>query len=537
MTSDNGPLPDGSPQPRRVADETSPSAFESGGAARRISDDRSFGASLGWTVAGAVIPGLGLVRGGRRIIGSLLIAAWVIVVGGVAGLAVTNRKLLLSFAVDPGFLRGGAIALLVIAVLWVISVGATHLVLRPRPASWGQRAAGAAVVGALSFAVAAPMAMGANFAVTTADGLVVFNQTSTTTPTVDAVDPWKDKDRLNILILGGDSGTGRDIKLGIRPDSVSVLSVDTHTGAVSMFNLPRQTAKMPFPKDSKLYKYFPNGFYDGSNPLNQEYALNAIYNNVPHLVPKDVLGNPSSLSTDAMKLSVGEALGLKLDYYVLVNMDGFKDIINAIGGITVNINDRVPMGGKNPNGTHPEVKPYDWLEIGPNQHLTGRQALWFARGRYHTTDYKRMSRQRCVINAVIQQADPATILTKYQSLISAATKTVSTDVPSKLLPALADLALNMKGKPIRSILLNQDVGFKTWDPDWNLVHKLVQKTLDEADASAASAPSSTATASPTGSSTSSPTGSASPSSSPTATSTAKQKSANLNDECAYHPNK
>lgn len=535
MTSVNGPTPNEAPQPRRVADGTTTSSAS--GTARRVSDDHSFAASLGWTVLGAVIPGLGLVRGGRRIVGSLLIAAWVVVVGGLAGLAVTNRKLLLSYAVDPVILRSAAIALLVVAVVWVFSVGATHLVLRPSRPTWGQRAAGAGVVGVLSFLVAAPLAVGANFAVTTADGLAVFGQTSTTTPTVDAVDPWKDKDRLNVLILGGDSGTGRDIKLGIRPDSVSVLSVDTHTGAVSMFNLPRQTSKMPFPADSKLHKYFPNGFYDGSNPLNQEYALNAIYNNLPRLVPKNVLGNASSLSTDAMKLSVGEALGLKLDYYVLVNMDGFKDIINAIGGITVNVNDRVPIGGKNRNGANPEVEPTDWIEIGPNQHLNGREALWFARGRYHTTDYKRMARQRCVINAVIQQADPGTILTKYQSLISAATKTINTDVPPTLLPALADLALDMKGKPIRSILLNQDVGFKTWDPDWNMVHKLVKKTLAEANKSATSAPTPSASASPTGSSTATPSSTASPTSTPTATSTAKEKSANLNDECAYHPSK
>jgi len=534
MTSVNGPSANDASQPRRVADGT---ASTDAGSARRITDDRSFGASLGWAVLGAVVPGLGLVRGGRRVIGSLMIAAWVIVVGGVLGLAVTNRKMLTGVAANGDLLRGLAVALLVIAVVWVVSVGATHLILRPRGATWGQRAAGATVVGLLSFAVSAPLALGANFAVTTADLLTVFGQTSTTTPTVDAVDPWKNKDRLNVLILGGDSGTGRDIKLGIRPDSVSVLSVDTHTGATSIFNLPRQTAKMPFPADSPLHKYFPNGFYDGTNPLNQEYALNAIYNNVPHLVPKNVLGNPSSLSTDAMKLSVGEALGLKIDYYVLVNMDGFKDIINAIGGITVNVNDRVPIGGKNPNGGNPEVKPTGWIEIGPNQHLNGHDALWFARGRYHTTDYKRMARQRCVINAVIQQADPATILTKYQSLAKAATQTMSTDVPANMLPALADLALNLKGKPIRSILLNQSVGFKTWDPDWNMVHKLVKKTLAEADKSASTAPAPSSTASPTGTSTSTPSSSAIPTSTPTATSTTKEKSANLNDECAYHPSK
>lgn len=530
MTSDNGLTPNSASRPRRVADGAS-SSDAGTGAARRISDDRGFGASIGWTVLGAVVPGLGLVRGGRRIIGSLLIAAWVIVVGGVAGLAVTNRRMLTGLAANGDVLRGLAVALLVIAVFWVFSIGATHLILRPRGASWGQRAAGAGVVGLLSFAISAPLALGANLAVSTADLLTVFGQTSTTTPTVDAVDPWKNKDRLNVLILGGDSGTGRDIKLGIRPDSVSVLSVDTHTGATSIFNLPRQTSKMPFPADSKLHKYFPNGFYDGSNTLNQEYALNAIYNNLPHLVPKDVLGNPSSLSTDAMKLSVGEALGLKLDYYVLVNMDGFKDIINAIGGITVNVNDRVPIGGKNASGANPEVKPSGWIEVGPKQHLNGHDALWFARGRYHTTDYKRMARQRCVINAVIQQADPGTILTKYQSLAKAATKTMVTDVPANMLPALADLALNLKGKPIRSILLNQDVGFKTWDPDWNMVHKLVKKTLAEADKGAAPKPSATPTASGT------PTGTATSNPSPTATSTGKEKSANLDDECAYHPSK
>ncbi|WP_169923881.1 LCP family protein [Propionicimonas paludicola] len=530
MTSVNGPTPNDAQRPRRVADgASSPDA----GDARRISDDRSFGASLGWTVLGTIIPGLGLVRGGRRIIGSILIALWVIVVGGVAGLWVTNRSLLTGVAANGDMLHALAIAMLVIAVFWVISIGATHLVLRPRGAGWGQRAAGAVVVGLLSFAIAAPLALGANVAVATADLLTVFGQTSTTTPTVDAVDPWKNKDRLNVLILGGDSGTGRSLKLGVRPDSVSVLSVDTHTGATSIFNLPRQTAKMPFPPDSKLYKYFPNGFYDGSNPLNQEYALNAIYNNVPHLVPKNILGNPSSLSTDAMKLSVGEALGLKIDYYVLVNMDGFRDIINAIGGITVNVNDRVPIGGKNASGTHPEVKPSGWIEIGPKQHMNGHDALWFARGRYHTTDYKRMARQRCVINAVIQQADPATILTKYQSLTKAAAQTMSTDVPANMLPALADLALNLKGKPIRSILLNQSVGFKTWDPDWDLVRRLVKKTLAEADKGATAKPS----ANPTATGTGTPTSSATSSPSPTASSTGKEKSANLDDECAYHPNK
>src|SRR3712207_8402965 len=51
---------------------------------------------------------------------------------------------------------------------------------------------------------------------------------------------------------------------------------------------------------------------------NAEYFLNAMYMNVPNTVPKDVLGETDNLGADALKLSVGEALGLKVDYYVLI---------------------------------------------------------------------------------------------------------------------------------------------------------------------------------------------------------------------------
>lgn len=513
---------------RRVAD-TEPTA--AGGPARRAASGGSFAGSLGWTALGTLVPGLGLWRAGRKVIGGIMLGLFALALLALVFFALASNTMkfrLLAPLSNYNVLNGIAIALIVVAVLWVASIGFTHLMLRPTRPTMGQRIAGAVVVGALSFLVAAPMALGASYASTTA-GLLQssFDQSSATAPKVDTVDPWAKKKRLNILIMGGDSGTGRPISEGVRPDSNIVVSIDTTTGATSMFNLPRQTAKMPFPVDSPLHKYFPNGFYDGTNPLDQEYALNAIYNNIPHLVPKDILGNAKSLSTDAMKLAVGEALGLDIDYYVLVNMDGFKDIINAIGGVTVNVNDRVPIGGHNASGTKPEQKPTGWIEIGANQHLNGRLALWFSRGRYHTTDYKRMARQRCVINAVIQQIDPLTLLTKYQALVAAGSKTISTDIPSSLLLPLAELAQKVKGKSIRSVLLNQQVGFKTWDPDWPMVRTLVAKTLAEADTGATASPS--ASGSPSAST------SASASSSPTTNS--NDKSENLDDSCAYHPNK
>ena len=59
-----------------------------------------------------------------------------------------------------------------------------------------------------------------------------------------------------------------------------------------------------------------------------------------------MLGKTKDFGASVMKVSVGYALGLKIDYFVKVNMDGFKDFVNAIGGITVNVNYRIPIGGQ-----------------------------------------------------------------------------------------------------------------------------------------------------------------------------------------------
>jgi polyisoprenyl-teichoic acid--peptidoglycan teichoic acid transferase len=488
-----------------------------------------FGGAVGWTVLGTIIPGLGLWRAGHRIIGGIIMGLLVVVLGGLTFVSVTKPKSLTAMVTDPTVLVVAAVALLLVALGWVVVITTTHLELRPARATAVQRVTGGILVGGLAFAVAAPMAIGANLSYTSAVALSAYDEG---TP-VNVEDPWDGKQRINILILGGDSGTGRDIKLGIRPDSVSVASINTTNGAITLINIPRQTARMPFPKDSPLHKYFPNGFYNG-DPLNQEYALNAMYRNIPATVPNNILGDTKDFGASVMMVSVGEAVGLHIDYHVIVNMDGFKDIINAIGGITVNVNDRVPIGGSNASGTKPAVAPSGWIEIGPNQHLMGNKALWYARGRYQTTDYKRMERQQCVINAVVKQANPVNILNNFQSIVAAGTKTLRTDVPRSLFPALADLALKARNNSIRNILLNHSIGFDTTNPNWPSVRKRVKRALADADAAANATATPAASPSVTSEPSSSSTQTASPS--PTATKT-KKSTSNLDDACAYHPNK
>jgi polyisoprenyl-teichoic acid--peptidoglycan teichoic acid transferase len=243
-----------------------------------------------------------------------------------------------------------------------------------------------------------------------------------------------------------------------------------------------------------------------------------MYEAVPDNVPKDILGPTDNLGADALKLSVGEALGLEVDYYVLVNLRGFETLVNALGGVTVNVNSYVPIGGVSEENRN--IPPSDYIEPGPNKLLNSKDALWFARGRYGSDDFARMDRQRCVINAIIKQANPANLLARYEQIAKAGKKIVITDIPQEVLPLLVDLSLRVKNAQTRSILFQQGVAnFRSFNPDFPAMRKLVRQVLIEQE-KPAGAPPALPSASP------SP---AKPSASPKAT----PKS--LEDTCAFDP--
>ena len=125
-----------------------------------------------------------------------------------------------------------------------------------------------------------------------------------------------------------------------------------------------------------------------------------------------MLGESDNEGADALKLAVSGALGLQVDYYVLVSIPGFIELVDAMGGVTVNINQPIPIGGA--EGLR---EPEGYLDPGPDQHLNGFEALWFARGRYGLDDYDRMRRQRCLVDAVIDKVDPITLLTRYEKIL------------------------------------------------------------------------------------------------------------------------
>lgn len=393
------------------------------------------------------------------------------ILGLIAWVVLRNASgSLLELSVDPTALLWVVVLIGALWALWVSAIWRSFARVRPRNAPAGAQLLAGFGVLVLCGAVTAPMAVGAGYAVVQRDLIQnIFEEPPTATlPTATAENPWGDRERVNVLLLGGDGEIGRD---GVRTDSVILASINTATGKTVLFSLPRNLQRVPFRAGSPLDQLYPNGFSGSS--ADAEYFLNAVYRNVPALHP-GVLGKSSNEGADATKLAVAGALGIAVDYYVLVNLSGFKQLVDALGGITVNINEPIPIGGDKDRG----IAPNAYLQPGPNQRLDGHDALWFTRGRYGSTDYKRMERQRCAISAIAAEADPVTMLKRYTSLAKASQDIVRTDIPRALLPAFVKLAAKVKENPLKSVGFERSSKFDPNDPDFAYMQAAVQTALN-----------------------------------------------------------
>ncbi len=422
------------------------------------------------SVLGAFLPGLAYLAAGRRALGLFTMTVFLSLVGGALWLVKYDQRMLLHLLVDGTALAALGVGAVIFGVAWIAVILTGHLLLRPRSMLAGQRIVGAVLMAALALGVALPAAAAANAAFLARDTLdaIFANGESATVTDIpqEAGNPFGDKVRVNVLLLGGDGGPDRE---GIRTDSVIVASIDTASGATTLFSLPRNLDNLPFP-EGPLRDAYPDGF---EGETESDGLLNAVYRGVPEAHP-GILGTTDNLGADALKLGVGEALGLQIDYYVLINLDGFRQLVDILGGITVNINEWVPIGGDDTLGRRPD----DYLMPGPNQLLQGDRALWYARGRYGLSDYSRMNRQRCAMDAIIAAADPFTLLSRYQEIAATAPDIVLTDIPRSVLPAFVDLGMLVKDSEVRSLVFDNTVITPAY-PDFDLIRGLVSTALSD----------------------------------------------------------
>lgn len=189
---------------------------------------------------------------------------------------------------------------------------------------------------------------------------------------------FEKKEPFSVLMLGVDERKG---DRG-RSDTMIVLTVNPNQNSIKMLSIPRDTRT----------EIVGHGTED---KINHAYAFGGI---------------EMSMAT------VEDFLNIPIDYYLQINMEGFKDIVDSVGGVTVNNDLDFTVDGKH----FPKGKIT----------LNGKEALMFSRMRYEDArgDFGRQLRQREVIQAVINKGASLSSLTNYQKIFSALGKNIKTNL-------------------------------------------------------------------------------------------------------------
>lgn len=411
------------------------------------------------------VPGSAQIAAGDRKLGRIALrvtlSAWVLLVLALV-LLLTNRTLLINIITNP------VASLLLVLVLAALSVGWAVLFINTlrliRPVLLPKRSRPAVAV---ALAVALVLSSGS---LGYAAYLLNVSRNAIGSifaggPAIDPVDG-----RYNFLMMGGDAGADRT---GRRPDSLSVLSVDAETGETAIISIPRNLQNARFSEDSPMRQIYPDGYNCGNDCL-----INAINTEVTN-EHKDLYPDAADPGAQATLEAVSGTLGITVQAYVLVDMDGFAKLIDAMGGIRIKAGGWVPMSGNmidEANGIH--GMPLGWIPAG-EQKLDGFRALWYGRSREFVDDYARIQRQQCVQQAMLKQLDPATLLAKFEDIANAGTKVVDSNISSSQLGSFVDLAMKAKGKKISRLTIGPpdfDASFSTV-PDFDVIHDRVRKLL------------------------------------------------------------
>ncbi|WP_460476596.1 LCP family protein [Brachybacterium huguangmaarense] len=438
--------------------------------------------AAGWTVLTSVLPGAGLVPTRMRTLGWLLLAVVVLTIAGLGlwfwlGDPVPT---LLGLVTQRDVLIGVLVLVVIVGVVWLLQILAANLAHNARERlAGGRRALSVLLALVLMAGVGMPFAMGAHrvYAAQTLLGdTQVFGGAKDTHDISTGKDPWANIDRINVMLLGQDAGADRT---GTRPDTIMVASIDTKTGRTALFSIPRNLQYVRFPEGTPEAEAFPEGF-DAFGK--DENLINAVWtwaDDNTDLFP----GDPEPGLT-ATRHAVEQTLGLKIDYYAMVDLEGFQDLVNAIGGVDFDVERRIPIGGGTNQATGGKYPITGWIEPG-KQHLDGYNALWYARSREGSDDNDRMCRQQRMIRTVTEQADPTTLALAFPQLVTATQNNIQTDIPPARIDAFVELAQRVQKGGFESHPLTRDIDApdsNSWHerghPDWDYVHQWVQESID-----------------------------------------------------------
>jgi LCP family protein required for cell wall assembly len=257
----------------------------------------------------------------------------------------------------------------------------------------------------------------------------------TPAPTVTPgnVPAWASDGRLDLLLIGTDAGPDR---WKLRTDTMILLSVDVRSGRAALFGFPRNLVNVPLPRETA--GAFACRCWPG--------LLNALWVYADSHPARFPGGDRRGFR--AVAGAIHELSGARIDGLAVVDMNGFVDTIDVLGGLRI----RVPEAIHDRMYPRPDGSGLMVLDIAAGlQTMDGFTALAYARSRHQDSDYGRMRRQQQVLLALGAQLKPCRLMGRLPSLLPIVRKSVWTTIRSKDLPGLLELAARVDVHRIKRV--------------------------------------------------------------------------------------
>lgn len=245
-------------------------------------------------------------------------------------------------------------------------------------------------------------------------------------------------ERVTILLVGVDFAPGRSTHL---TDTMLVATLDSETGEGAMISIPRDLYGVPL-GDGRVYNAKLN-------------SLMATASADPSTYPQ---GGPGTL-----KAAIGDLLGTRIHYFAAIDIEGLRDVIDTLGGVTVTV-ERTLNDPRYQDTLTGQRGLY--IEAG-EQHLNGYTALGYVRSRMSAgeSDFTRAERQQQLLTAIAAKLTAGNLLVTLPGLLDAVKGNVATDIPSGRISALAGEVQEADLRGLERVVLSPDEGYVTVDPN------------------------------------------------------------------------
>ena len=268
-------------------------------------------------------------------------------------------------------------------------------------------------------------------------------------------------ERINVLLVGVDEAPGRTSAL---TDTMLVVSLDPSSGRTAMVSIPRDLYGVPL----------PGGL---------------VYNGKLNSLMTVAAGDPATFplgGVGTLKGAVGELLGVRIHYFAAVNLLGFKDAIDAVGGVDVTVERAVD----DPTYVDESGIRTGFVIAPGSYHMDGHMALAYARSRKGAgdSDFTRADRQQQLLEALRAELTAGNLVVALPGLLDAVRNTITTDIPAAQLPRIAQAIQDTDTGRVERVVL-QPPEYMTVDassaagyiliPDLDAIRRLADELLGE----------------------------------------------------------